>query len=103
MVSDEAKIVIMYTSFSCLQLLMSPWRSHQVPAWYGMTTGIGKLLQIVGDGDVMVSSSCYLTHLESVEGCQDQLGLKGYLWEIVLIINWCGKTQSAAGGTIPWA
>lgn len=38
-----------------------------------------------------------------MEGCQDQLGLEGHLWEIVWIINWCGKTQSAAGGTIPGA
>lgn len=74
MASDDAKIVIMYTSFSCLKLLMSPWRSHQVPAWHGMTTGIGKLPQIVGDGDMMASSSCNLTQ-PGIHG-----GLSGSAW-----------------------
>lgn len=32
----DTEIVIMYTNFSCLQLLMPPWRSHQVTSmiWY---------------------------------------------------------------------
>lgn len=83
MASVDAKIVIMYTSFSCLQSLMSPWRSHQVPAWHDMTTGLGKLPQIVGDGDVMVSSSCHLT----------QPGIHGGASVGDCFINWCGKTS----------
>lgn len=83
MASDDTKIVIMHTSFSCLQLLTSPWRSHQVPAWYGMTTGVGKLLQTEGEGDVMVSSSCNLMQ-PGIHG-----GLSGSAWPEGVSVGGC--------------